>query len=681
MKSIAVYYTIDMKKRHGIWLKISLVSTITIVTAILFSVALLEPNIKIRGWESLDETKLVKTEKTLNFIDSNGEYIADTVYDANRSHAKLSEIPQHTIDAFVSIEDKRFFKHHGVDYIRIGGAIIDNIKSFSFKEGASTISQQLIKNTHLSSDKKISRKIKEIRIAKELERKYTKEEILEMYLNILYFGDNLYGITTAARVFFDTDPSNLSLSQSALIAGIINNPARYNPYQNPDSCIKRRNLVLKAMLDNDKIDRTQYDSAIAEPLAVERKNHQECQYLNSVIKDAREILNLSKKQLLSKRLTIATYYEKDLNDALTDIVKNAEIPQDCDAHITVMSNASGKIIGDASRKKTNLSYLKRQPGSTIKPLISYAPAIEKGDIYCCSPIYDAPEEFGDYKPANYRNKYYGWVDAKEALSRSLNIPAVRLLKTCGIDYAKNLCSRLGITFADSDDNLALALGGMTEGVTLRQLVDAYGTFARSGKFIEGSCIRYISDEGGNIIYSDKRQSSAAISEDTAFLVSTMLKECALSGTANALSGFGNVCAKTGTVGNSDGNSDVYCIAYTPKYTIGVWVGGNKMPNETTASNTACPIAKKALKLLCDDTNLPKPESIKCRYIDSRALKEKHVVLLAGNDVKIKDKACEWFSEKHMPKEYSTSQYGDYLYYDELLNLDFDNFEIIEGLLD
>lgn len=141
MKSIAVYYTIDMKKRHGIWLKISLVLAVTTVTAILFSVALLEPNIKIRGWESLDETKLVKTEKTLNFIDSNGEYIADTVYDANRSHAKLSEIPQHTIDAFVSIEDKRFFKHHGVDYIRIGGAIIDNIKSFSFKEGASTISQ------------------------------------------------------------------------------------------------------------------------------------------------------------------------------------------------------------------------------------------------------------------------------------------------------------------------------------------------------------------------------------------------------------------------------------------------------------------------------------------------------------------------------------------------------------
>lgn len=678
---MAVYYTIVMKKRHGIWFKISLVFGITLVAAIIFSVALLEPNVKIYGWESLDETRLIRTEKTIDFLDSNDMHISDKIFDANRSYTAISDVPQHTIDAFVSIEDKRFFKHHGVDYIRIGGAVIDNIKSFSFKEGASTISQQLIKNTHLSSDKKISRKIKEIRIAKELERKFSKEEILEMYLNMLYFGDNLYGITTAARVFFDESPSELTLTQSALIAGIINNPSRYNPYQNPDNTVKRRNLVLKAMLDNDKIDKAQYDSAIAEPLEVKAYNAQTCQYLNSAIRDARKILNLSKKQLLSQRLKISTYYETNLNDALTEIAQNAKLPNNCDAHIAVLSNADGKIIGDVSLKDDNLSYLKRQPGSTIKPIISYAPALEKGDIYCCSPIFDAPEEFDDYKPANYKDRYYGWVDAREALSRSLNIPAVKIMQTCGIDYAKSVAERFGIGFDEADKNLALALGGMTEGVTLQQLVDAYGTFARGGKYIEGNSIRQITDEDGNILYSDSRQRSSAVSRDTAFLIGTMLKDCVATGTASSLSDFNNVCAKTGTVGNSNGNSDVYCIAYTPKYTVGVWVGGDKMSNSETASNTACPIAKKVLKLLGDETDFVKPESVKCRYIDSRALKENHVVLLAGNNVSIKDKVCEWFSERHMPKEYSTPQYGDYLYYDELLNLDFDNFDIIDGFLD
>lgn len=681
MKSIAVYYTIVMKKRHGVWFKISLAFGIALVAAIIFSVVLLEPNFKIYGWESLDETRLIKTEKALNFLDSDGNYISDTVYDANRSYTPITEIPQHTIDAFVSIEDKRFYKHRGVDYVRIGGAIIDNIKSFSFKEGASTISQQLIKNTHLSSDKKISRKIKEIRIAKELERKYSKNEILEMYLNMLYFGDNLYGITTAARIFFDKKPCELSLTQSALIAGIINNPSRYNPYINPENSVQRRNLVLKAMLDNNKIDKTTYDKAIAEPLEIETENSRVCQYLNSVIRDARKILNLSKKQLLSKRLTIATYYDKELNESLKNIILQSNIPKDSDAHIAVIRNENGRIIGDASFKDNNLAYMKRQPGSTIKPLISYAPAIEKGDIYVCSPIYDAPEEFGDYKPSNYRNRYYGWVDAREALARSLNIPAVKLLKTSGIEYSKKLCSQMGIEFAKSDNNLALALGGMTEGTTLQQLVDAYGTLARNGRYLEGNSIRYIADEEGNLIYSDSRHSNTAMGDDTAFLVNTMLKDCASKGTASALSNFGNVCAKTGTVGNSDGNTDIYCIAYTPKYTIGVWVGDSKMSNDITASNTACPIAKKVLNLLGDKTDFVKPDSVKCRYIDSVALKENHVVLLAGKDVPIKDKICEWFAERNLPTEYSTPQHGDYSYYDELLNLDFDNFEIIEGFFD
>ncbi len=651
------------------------------LSATLFSAALLEPKIKISGWEVLDVNKLKNGERMISFLDAEGENIDNIISDSNKEYVSISEIPQYTIDAFVSIEDKRFFRHKGVDYIRIASAFINNIKAMSFKEGASTITQQLIKNTHLSSDKKISRKIKEIRIAKELERKFDKSEILEMYLNILYFGDNMYGISTAAKVFFDVSVSELTLAQSAVLAGVINNPSGYNPYRKPENALKRRNLVLTEMFKSGKITEEEYNRAREEKMEVNEKNNDIGQYLNSVIKDAREILGLNKNQLLSENLTIATYYDKKTDNDLRKILRDASIPTGSNAHIVVIRNSDNTLISDVSLSTENLAYMRRQPGSAIKPLICYAPALEKGDIYCCSQIEDSPASFGDYTPSNYKQKYNGWVSAEEALINSLNIPAVKLLQNNGIEYSKHICEKAGIDFSESDNHLALALGGMENGVTLRQISDAYTIFPNRGKFSESNSIRYIKNEKGEVIYSDKKHYTEAISEDTAFLMTSMLRRCAKEGTAKRLSAFDNVCAKTGTVGTKDGNSDVYCLAYSPAYTVGVWVGNcaKKMPNSVTAGGVACRIAEKVFGTLNDDSEISKPDGVKCRYIDINMLKQNHVVLLAGEDVSLKDKSCEWFSEKNMPKDFSTPQYGGYLDYDELLNFDFDNFEIIEDL--
>lgn len=675
-----------MKKKRGLFLKTTIILGVALLLGAIFTAVLLEPKFKIYGWEELNETKLTKAERTVNFLDIDDAVIENTIYDSNKTFVSIKEIPKHTVDAFVAIEDKRFYNHHGIDYKRIVGALISNIKTLSFKEGASTISQQLIKNTHLSSDKKISRKIKEIRIAKDLERRYTKDEIMEMYLNILYFGDNMYGINTAAKVYFNKQPKDLSIAQSALIAGIINNPSKYNPYRNPENALQRRNLVLLEMLKNNKITSLQYDEAVREKPIIFEDNKRYHQYLNSVFKDAQEILGISRKELLSEKLTIGTYYEPRLENHLKMILKNTKIPNDADAHIVVLSNGNGRLISDISLKNNNLALLKRQPGSTIKPLLCYAPALETDIVYTVSHIEDKPMSFGEYKPSNYNNKYYGWVTVQEALSKSLNIPAVKLLQSVGIDSAKRICAKFGIEFDANDNNLALALGGMTNGVTLRQLSDGYRVFANQGNYTASSSIRYIMDENKRILYSsdrDRRKISQALSADNAYLMTTMLKKCVEEGTAKKLSKFGNVCAKTGTVGDKNGNSDIYCMAYSPSYTVGVWIGGSntKMPNNITASNYACEIAGKVFSFLSDTEEFEKPPTVKCRYIDLNELNVNHKVLLAGEDIGLNGKTAAWFSEKNIPADYSTPQYDEYFNYDDFLNLDFDNFEIIQNFFD
>lgn len=671
-----------MKKKRGIWWKIAAaIGTLTVAVVIFFA-ALLEPNVKIAGWERLDEQKLVKSRQAVCFLDDEGNAIDSVVYDSNKRSETIDNIPEHTVDAFVSIEDKRFFKHKGVDYKRIIGAFFSNIKSFSFKEGASTISQQLIKNTHLTSEKKISRKIKEIRIAKELERRFSKSEIMEMYLNILYFGDNIYGITAAAKVMFDREPKDLTVSQSALLAGIINNPSKYSPYRNPENAIKRRDLVLKKMYENKKISEDTYFAALEEPLGVSEKNERHSGYLNGTINELIRITG-SKNKAMSQNYTVATYCDKDMETRVGQILSEAAVPQNSDARIAVLKNKNSEIVCDVSLSDKDLSSLRRQPGSTIKPLLCYAPALDGGNIYCCSPIDDSPAVFGEYSPSNYSDKYYGWVSAEYALIRSLNIPAVKLLETCGVDYCKSVCEKFGIKFAENDDSLALALGGMTDGVTLYELLAAYRAFASGGRYSRCSAVKYIADEDGKVIYSDKKKETTAVSETTAYLMNTMLRKCAAEGTAKKLSSFDNVCAKTGTVGDKDGNTDIYCVAYSPRYTVAVWVGNlsEKMPNSVTSSGLASELAAKVFALLPDGRQFEKPEGVVCRYIDSSVWKNEHKVMLAGSDIALKDKSAEWFSCKYVPGEYSTPQGIGYYDYDDMLNLDFDNFKIVEGFFD
>ena len=293
--------TIFMKaKRWLIILTVTVVSLLVVCGTAFF--LLTEPAVKIGGWATLDTAKLERIHQTVTIKGLDGNIVADGIYSHNRIYTPLSEIPEHTKNAFICIEDKRFYRHHGVDYVRMMGALKNNVRSASFKEGASTITQQLIKNTHLSNKKTFSRKFQEIRIAKELERNYSKDRILEAYLNIIYFGNNVYGIGQAARTYFDKDVANLDVAESALLAGIINNPTRFNPLLKKENAIKRRNVVIDRMADIGKIEKTDVEREKAKDIIISPMHQNPYSvYIENVLTEAARVLDCLAEELFEKK--------------------------------------------------------------------------------------------------------------------------------------------------------------------------------------------------------------------------------------------------------------------------------------------------------------------------------------------------------------------------------------------
>lgn len=645
---------------------------------------ILEPRIQVAAWQQLDNVRLTNVERTITILDNKNNKINDLIYDANKIFTPLESLNSYTVDAFTSIEDQRFYNHNGIDMVRILSAVQRNIFSGSFKEGASTISQQLIKNTHLSSEKNISRKLQEMRISIDLERNYTKKEIIEMYLNILYFGNNIYGIGTASKVMFDKPASKLSIAESALLAGIINNPSKFSPYKNYENSIKRRNLVLSQMLKCKKITALEYESALNEKINLNESTKLNNHYINGVIDEACRILECSKNQLYSGGYTITSNLDKENQGIIGNILDSYTLPQNALSQIIVIENSSGKVISTNGIGNYNYSNIRRQPGSTIKPILCYVPAIEKKLISPISPILDEKTNFGNYSPSNYQNKYYGWTNVQDSLMNSLNIPAVKLLEMSGIEYSKTFAKRAGIPFDNRDTSLNLALGGFYRGVTLNDIAETYQTFANEGVHIESAYIRHIQDKNGKILYKNNQEKTQVMKSGTAYMINEMLGNCAKFGTAKKLSGITNVCAKTGTVGTKDGNTDAYTIAYNKDYTVAVWIGSQAelLGNNITGGGLPAKIASSIFNKLPTGKSFIQPIDIIKLDIDTLELNENHRVMLAAEDIPKERRKKTTFSTENIPKEYS--HYKQYDIFSEEFwdfELDFDNFKIIEGLFD
>lgn len=679
-----------------------------LIAAVLFCWLITEPAINISGFQQLTPAKLNQIQNTLSVYDSDGQTIGGDFIMDNKIYTPIASLPAYTADAFVSIEDTRFFQHGGIDYYRIAGAAAKNVKSQSFKEGASTITQQLVKNTHLSGEKKIRRKINEMRIAIDLERRYSKNEILEMYLNVIYFGNNVYGIGAAAKAYFNKPAEKLTLNESALLAAVINNPAKFNPVTNPDEANRRRRLVLSQMKKFGRLSEDEYNQTVQEDIFIDEVFFD--QYANFLIAEACETLAIDKSEFFSRGYQITTYLDKSLQQNINGILRDFCLSDNKsggtnnkatannnvnntsnninnknknsfsfknDAFLNVMvMTAQGDIIANAGTGGRDLSGIYRQPGSLIKPAISYAPALEKKLIVPVTPILDEPLEFDGYSPKNNKNKSLGWISVCESLKLSQNIPAIKLTDMCGIEYCKNIASRLGYSFEEGDDHLALALGGMEKGAKLTQIINSYQAFANGGRFIKGAHISAIRDGDGNAIYNREHSTRQAVSPETAYFINEMLSECATDGTAKRIgSGY---AAKTGTVGTQEGNSDAYAVAYNGSFVVAVWIGAKNglLPNTVNGATYPCIIAKQVLELLPQDGGFNKPNSITSVELDKTEYFKNHKLLTASPDTPKKDRLAASFSIYNMPYNMQGTKTLDNNFILKTDDIELDNFIIV-----
>ncbi|MBD5131714.1 MAG: penicillin-binding protein [Clostridiales bacterium] len=645
--------------------KVSLIVIISIVLFIALSVGffflLIEPNVTIFGSTDLDLDKLTSYSRTVTVLDCDGKPIDGALFDNDKLYVKYDELNDYTVNAFIAIEDKRFYDHSGVDYKRMASAAVNNIKSGKFSQGASTITQQLIKNTHLSNEKTIKRKIEEIRLARKLERVYDKEQILESYLNILYFGSGIRGLGTASRVMFNKPVSRLTLAQSAALASIINNPTKYSPYNNIDNLTERKELVLRQMLDQGFITENDYKYALSEKLSFssERPN----QFTSALLRDACRELDCTEKQLFNNQFTIKTAYNPRAVSAVRAELSNEKY-DDYNVRVIILDNKTGGVMCD----ETNvIGYVnpQRSPASTIKPFISYAPALENG-LNPLSQIEDKPTVFGDYAPKNYKEIYRGYQSLNDCLAYSSNIAAVKLLNQNGMDKSKAIAQNFGLSFTANDDSLALALGGMDKGVTLMELANAYRTLANGGKYSKPHYLLDVSNNDGQIYESDIQYKNA-VGDDTAYLITNMLTNCAQYGTAKKLKYSGVIAAKTGTNGDENGNYDCYCIAYTPSNTVAVWFGAkdNEHLIDNKITGAKC---SEIIKMLCD-TKIIKtteqfemPQSVAYYDIDYTALNDMHEVYLADPMLPRRYRYKAVLSKRHLPVKRSIDIIDYYDYY-------------------
>lgn len=562
--------------------KIIIITLIIIVS--LFMAAIMGYYLVTAG-ARLDKNKLINYEQVINIYDDNGNKIESSSVQGNKSSIKIKDISEQTKNAFIASEDRKFYSHNGLNYGRMIKAMFKNIASLSFKEGASTISQQLIKNTHLSNDKTLTRKLKEIRLTKQLEKYYSKDEILEMYLNTIYFGHSCYGLQSAARFYFDTDAEKLNLTQSATLAGLLSSPNNYSPFKNEEKSLARRNLVLKSMLECNFIGQTEYSKAVKEPLSAvpggSSRGHGD--YINATLDELDE-LGLDSYGHLSG-CNVYTY----LNAERQRAIENMDFT--CDRAVII----TGKDNGVESYV-SSIGNSARQPGSTVKPLLVYAPAIDSKIVHPFTKIDDSTVNYNGYSPENYDKKNHGFVTVTQCISQSYNIPAVKTLNSLTVDVAAEYAKKMGIKLDKDDYNLSLALGGMKYGISLQKICDGYTIFRQNGEYSPSSFIKKITDRDGNTLYQNNNKTKKVFSQGTASLVNDMLIETAKTGTAKKLKNLPcEVAAKTGTCGDKEGNTDAYAVGYTSTHTVCVW-HGNAANNKSdiTGGGISCNTLKDIL---------------------------------------------------------------------------------------
>ena len=506
-----------------------------------------------------------------------------------RMDVPLDAVSPRMIDALLSVEDRRFFSHHGLDAVRIVKAAWRNWQRGRIVEGGSTLTQQLARLEQLTPDRTFARKMREATIAVRLEERYTKSQILNAYLNAVYFGDGYYGVEAASRGYFGKPAAELDAHEAALLAGIVRSPSGYSPSASPKRALARRNLVLRLMRDNGKLDEAEYRAALARPLvasgpaAAVATGAMSCgRYFQEEVR--RQLMaRFGGQKVLQGGLRVYTGYDPDMQCAaekaistrIAQIAKARKAARDLEGSLVALDPSSGEVralVG--GRDFGTTSYIRatqarRQPGSAFKPII-YAAALERG-MAPASVLHHLDEPImtaqGPWLPGgeHERTEY----TLRSALKLSSNRAAVQLLQQVGYSQTAYYAQRLGIE-SRLPAVASLALG--TGGVTLLELTSAYGVFANRGMAVTPHLIVRVEDRDGRPIWEEAPSRRQAVTPATAFLMSSMLSDVISSGTAYGARAAGFTLPAAGKTGTTDNYADAWFIGYTPHLVTGVWFG-------------------------------------------------------------------------------------------------------------
>lgn len=605
----------------------------------------------------LDTNKLTSFNNGIKVYSASGN--DSTLYNTNRSIVDINTLPTYVKDAFIDTEDKRFYSHNGYDLKRIIKSALVNIASGSKSQGASTISQQLIKNALLTNEKTYSRKIQEVFLSIKMEKTFSKEEILEMYLNTIYFGSNAYGIENASKIYFNKSAKDLTLNEACCLAGLIKSPGAYSPKTNYENFIKRKNQVAKNMLEMNNISLEEYKQILESPIVVYNNNTKDNSYEKEAIYEACTLLNLTERDIINREYQIITFKNDDLQKQVVEsnnkiINQSEDLSKTSLDSLSVVANNNGQVLAYYANSNYNLHNLKRQPASTLKPLAVYLPAFQHNILSPSSLILDEAINYNGFSPQNADKKYRGYVSCREALSQSLNIPAVKTLDFLGVKKSKECLESLGINITNSDLNLSLSLGAVKNGVDLMSLLSAYMTIANYGNHSTLCFVDKILDKSGNVIYSHENYKTKVIDEASCFLVTDILKDCSTTGTSKRFESLNiPIASKTGTASVEDNNTDLFNIAYTTEHTMLTWIADidkATLPNSLLSSSQPTEINKNICSYLYEENkpiDFPIPATVeKCAY-DLVEMETNHIIVQPNHNIQ-RYIAYDYFQVENKP---------------------------------
>ncbi|AVK99729.1 PBP1A family penicillin-binding protein [Pediococcus inopinatus] len=551
-------------------------------------------------------------EKTTVVYDSKNNK-AGSLYSQKGTWVGLSKISVNVQNAVISTEDRNFYKEYGFSVKGIGrAALLYAVNKVMHRNyisgGGSTLTQQLVKNALLSQQQTFTRKAKELFLSIEVENLYTKSEILEMYLNNAYFGNGVWGIQDAAKRYFGVSASELTVPQGAVLAGILKSPSAYNPDDHPAASKQRRNVVLELMGENNKLSDSQVKAYQNTKLTTyngytNTSDYKYPYYFDAVISEAISRYGLTESDIMNHGYKIYTYLnQSDQTSMQTQFKNSSYFPNNASdgtkvqaASIAINPKTGGVAAVVGGRGKhvfrgfNRATQIKRQPGSTLKPIVAYAPALSSGYSYD-STLQDKLKSYGTnkYRPANYNEQYDGTIPMYKALAESRNAPAVWLLNKIGVSKGYDSAKNFGLNLNKSDKNLALALGGLTTGISPYQLASAYTAFANNGELAQTGFIRKIVDSSGKTIVNNKTQKKRVISKKVAKEMTSMMigvySDSYGTGVSAKPANY-TIAGKTGSTevdgaSSSDATGDEWMVGYTPDMVVATWEGFD----DTTKTN-------------------------------------------------------------------------------------------------